>query len=165
MTEIAGIALGAAPLVMSAIENYHKTTKFFGNLKHYPRNLKKAMDVLETQELCFRKANERILRSVVDEGQARQMLVDLDHEYWHDDDVVTKYGALLAESLPGFASAIALVRGEPDTIRKEFQKFDLPQHESAKQLKKQQKWVSLLLHIIIAGLSHPSSTRLRHPKS
>ena len=81
MAEAVGIVLGVAPLVVSAIENYQNTTKFYRNLKHYPRKLKEASEILATQELCFRKANERLLSSFVDEGQARQMLADLNHAY------------------------------------------------------------------------------------
>lgn len=136
MAEAIGIVLGVASLVFSAVENYHSTTNFFRTVRHYPRRLKAALQVLETQELCFRKANERLLSSIVDEDQARQMLVNPAHAAWHDADVAQKYSELLGESARGFECAVGLVSDELDVIRNEFRKFEIPENEPAKVVRK-----------------------------
>jgi hypothetical protein len=140
MAEVAGVTLGVAALVVSAVENFHKLTKVFENLKHYPKNFRKALDILVVQETLFRRANERLLRSFVDEDQARQMLANIDHEYWYDEEVAMKYATLLAEDLPGFRNAVVLVSDELSTVRLELQKFEIPQLESSKQVKKRLRW-------------------------
>lgn len=136
MAEAVGVVLGVVSLIVSAVENYHNTTNFFKTIKHFPRKLKEFLQVLETQELCFRKANERLLNSIVNEDQARQMLANPGHDNWHDEDIARKYSMLLGGSVRGFESAVVLVSEKLITIKGEFQKFEIPQHEVGKVVKK-----------------------------
>ncbi|KAL9616495.1 MAG: hypothetical protein Q9160_008638 [Pyrenula sp. 1 TL-2023] len=136
MAEAVGVVLGIASLVFSAVENYRKTTKFFNSIKHFPRKLKEALQILETQELCFRKANERLLSSIVQEDQARQMLNDPTHGGWQDGTIAREFAMFLGESLQGFESAVSLVIDELMSIRDEFRKFEIAETEPSGSIKK-----------------------------
>lgn len=136
MAEAVGVVLGIASVVFSALENYRKTTKFFQSIKHFPRKLKQALQILEMQELCFYKSNEKLLSSIVQEDQARQMLNDPEHGGWHDATLAQEFGILLGDSYQGFESAVGLVSDEVIAIRDEFRKFEVPEDEPAGAIKK-----------------------------
>ncbi|KIW27890.1 uncharacterized protein PV07_07588 [Cladophialophora immunda] len=123
MAEAAGLALGVASLLIAAIESYRCATTFFGTIKKYPRKLREAIQTLRMQELCFRKANEQILRHCVDAHEARKMLRDAEHPAWRDPSVSSRYIDLLGGDQNGFEAAISLICDSLDAVRRHLEEF------------------------------------------
>ncbi|KIW53058.1 hypothetical protein PV05_08657 [Exophiala xenobiotica] len=137
MAEVAGLALGVASLLIAAIESYRCATAFFSAIKNYPRKLREAIQTLRMQELCFRKANEQILCHCVDTHEARQMLRDAEHAAWRDQDVLSRYIALLGGDQDGFEAAIALICNTLDAVRTDLGQLAISPKTSIKAARKQ----------------------------
>lgn len=137
MAEAVGVALGVASLVFAAAESYHTATCFFDAMKHHPRKLKEALQVLRIQELCFRKANERLLSYCVDIDEARQMLRDPQHMAWRDEKIAREYVMLLGGDQRGFEAAINLICEKLDNVRGDFENLAAPPDAPVKAARQQ----------------------------
>lgn len=123
MAELAGLALGVPPLLIAAIQSYHRVTTFFSTIKDYPRKLREAINTLRMQELCFRKANQKILCQCVDSREATQMLWDASHPAWSEQSVSSRYIEFLGGDLNTFEVAIDLICNRLDTVQADFEQL------------------------------------------
>jgi hypothetical protein len=136
MAELGRRAIGAPPLLIDAIDIYHRTATFFSASKEYPRKLRQAIEMLRIQELCFRKANEKALGFYVTISQAREMLHDPSHPTWRVQTFLDRYLELLGNDRLGFEAAIVLICNELNKIQAAFDRLIPQQQTSSKATRK-----------------------------
>jgi len=85
MAEIAGLVLGAFPLMISAMEHYKKTPEVWDDWWSYKQQYTKFKRALEREKLAFEENLEELLGPIVrDESELRELLKDSNSLAWKE---------------------------------------------------------------------------------
>ena len=90
MTEAVGVALGGLSLLVSAVEHYEqclRLLKCFGDFTAQATPFRKQLNI---QKTIFRNQCCLLLRNVVEQEVARDMLLNQKHPYWIDAEINTQ---------------------------------------------------------------------------
>jgi hypothetical protein len=86
--EVAGLALGAIPVILEAIKGYRETYEHIQNFKHATRQLQVVDAQFRVCRLNFLSECRLLLDLVVSDPQlSQEMVVDTQHRMWYDDTI------------------------------------------------------------------------------
>jgi len=86
--EVAGLILGAIPLIIEGFNQSQKAFAAFDIYRHYPRELTKLDAKIGAQKTVFRNNCINLLSVVTnDRPKVHAMLSESSHAGWHDDDI------------------------------------------------------------------------------
>ncbi|KAL2845069.1 hypothetical protein BJY01DRAFT_247886 [Aspergillus pseudoustus] len=108
--EIAGVVLGAIPLILSLLEKYSSINKLL-SFQSTRAELQEVVAVLERVSTRFQRVVETLLQRILDPQQASEMLLGLDHESWSNPTVQAGILTLLGPSTDYF-NALCFVFNE-----------------------------------------------------
>ena len=119
--EVAGLALGFLPLLISAAEHYDKCLRPFIRYKDFAKEADRFQDSLRVQKGIFRNQCRILLEEIVEHDVASSMLdgrSGKDHPSWSDVELQEQLTRLLGESSDACITAIKLIKdrlGDIDT--------------------------------------------------
>jgi hypothetical protein len=106
--EVAGLALGAIPVILEAIKGYRETYEHIQNFKHATRQLQVVDAQFRVCRLNFLSECRLLLDLVVSDPQlSQEMVVDTQHRMWYDDTIAEHMVSLLQENANACATIIA----------------------------------------------------------
>jgi hypothetical protein len=106
--EVAGLALGAVPVILEAIKGYKETYEHIQNFKHATRQLQIVDAQFRVCKLNFLSECRLLLDLVVSDPQlSQEMVVDTQHRMWHDASISDQLVSLLQEHVNACATIIA----------------------------------------------------------
>lgn len=96
--EIAGLVLGAFPLLIFALESYRESSEVIGNWYRIQRPYRHSVRTIGIQEVQFERNLERfLLPLVVDDAEFKVLMEDPAGKGWEDPDLESR----LRTRLPG----------------------------------------------------------------
>ena len=123
-----GLALGIAPLIISAIENYEYTFQPFVTYRHYSREIDKFTTRLSTQKTIFNNECQLLLLAVDNRDNRGDLLLgsilkDPAHSARRNDALNRRLEELLGSSLTTCVAKLQLIQGTLDEITHETRGF------------------------------------------
>lgn len=98
--EVAGVILGAIPLVIEAFDHCGRAYDAFATYKEYPREIMKIDSKLGAQRTVFRNSCINLLASLTDDRQrVLDMVTQPSHEMWKDQRRLNEMFSLQTGSL------------------------------------------------------------------
>ena len=105
----AGLGLAIIPLVISALENYEYTFQpIYIFSRTYQREVERFQHALQVQKVDFENECCFLLHSVTS-NCGNEMVKDLQHPLWQDNDLEERLKTRLNESYEGCRSALRLI--------------------------------------------------------
>ncbi|KAI9668924.1 MAG: hypothetical protein M1829_005236 [Trizodia sp. TS-e1964] len=86
--EIAGLLLGAMPLVISALENYEKMLDPVKAMFNYGSELSRATRVLDNSYTSYKQSMQLLLAPGTEKEKLHIMMKNTDSEYWKETEIV-----------------------------------------------------------------------------
>jgi hypothetical protein len=106
--EVAGLALGAIPVILEAIKGYRETYEHIQNFKHATRQLQVVDAQFRVCRLNFLSECRLLLDLVVSNPQlSQQMVADTQHSLWQDVTIAEQMVVLLQENVNACATIVA----------------------------------------------------------
>ena len=119
--EVAGLALGFLPLLISAAEHYDKCLRPFTRYKNFTKEAERFQLSLGNQKVIFRNECRILLGEIIERDVASSMLdrgSGVDHPSWSDAEVEEQLIRLLGESRGACITTIESIKdrlGDIDT--------------------------------------------------
>ena len=104
--EVAGIILGAIPLVISGLEHYGECAQFVKSIRVYPKEFATMSRRLRIEYATFRNTMELILSSCVRGRSLQQMLTDPGGKAWEEADIEQELRHILQTSYAVFMETV-----------------------------------------------------------
>ncbi|KAL6879175.1 hypothetical protein J3F83DRAFT_725360 [Trichoderma novae-zelandiae] len=118
--EIAGIALGAFPIALSALEAYRDIAQRLGLFHKIRLEYKKWRDDLEFYKVAFtRNLRQLLLPLVADDERIRELLLDPGGGCWKEESLAEVFERRLQESYQLYMQYIQNIKGILDEINRE----------------------------------------------
>lgn len=118
--EVAGIVLGAFPLLISALEHYRETAEVLDDWWQIKKEYKKCKNEIKVQELGFESNLERfLLPLIVDDHDIAALMADPGGEKWKDPDLEVKLKGRLPKSYELFLDTISDINATMDRLEDE----------------------------------------------
>ena len=118
--EIAGLLLGAFPLLISALENYRQSAEILEDWWQITREYKKCKNEIKVQELAFENILERfLLPLVVDDDEIATLIAEPGGVRWKDPTLEDKLKSRLPKSYDLFLDTINDVKSTVDGLQEE----------------------------------------------
>jgi hypothetical protein len=106
--EIAGLALGAVPLILAAIKGYGEVCEKIQTFKHTESQLRLLDARFRVCKVNFQSECEALLNLVLSDPQlSKKMLANPDHDSWQDENTEERLTNLLEENLDVCITIIA----------------------------------------------------------
>lgn len=80
--EVAGVVLGAIPLVIAALEHYATGINTAKRFWFYKAQVEKLIDRIETQQTMYVNTLEELLIGIVKNEEIAELLADVDSKMW-----------------------------------------------------------------------------------
>ncbi|KAF2012655.1 hypothetical protein BU24DRAFT_411993 [Aaosphaeria arxii CBS 175.79] len=113
--EVAGLVLGALPLVIAAIESYNEGLDPIKSMMRWERQLPQLIRKLRNEHVHFAQTMRQLLEPITDEFELDEMLSEPSGRLWKDHDMAEKLRDKLQESFMAYQATI----NEIETIMKE----------------------------------------------
>lgn len=118
--EIAGLVLGAFPLLLYALDNYRKGAEGLTEWWRIQRTFKKCHQDLSYHQILFEGNVERfLLPLVVDDDELRALMADPAGEGWEDAELETRLQQRLPKSYSLFLSILGDINDLVESLKKE----------------------------------------------
>lgn len=104
--EVAGLVLGAIPLVISGLEHYGECAQFIKSIRDYPKEFATMSRRLRMEQATFRNTMELILSSCVRGRSLEQMLADPAGQSWEEADMEQELQHILQTSYSVFIETV-----------------------------------------------------------
>ena len=118
--ELAGIVLGAFPLLISALEHYRESAEVLEDWWQIKKEYKKCKNEIKVQELAFENNLERfLLPLIVDDHDIAALIADPGGEKWKDPDLEFELKARLPKSYELFLDTISDINLTMDGLKDE----------------------------------------------
>jgi hypothetical protein len=104
--EVAGLVLGAIPLVISGLEHYGECAQLIKSILDYPKEFATMSRRLRMEYATFRNTMELILSSCVRGRSLEQMLTDPGGKAWEDADIEQELRHILQTSYTVFMETV-----------------------------------------------------------
>lgn len=88
MATVAGLVLGVLPLIVPAFKGYQRCSELFRDIRNHSAGLKYYTGTFLVQKALFELECKHILKTLVGEEEALEMLKDMDHPQWRSSDFV-----------------------------------------------------------------------------
>ena len=119
--EVAGLALGFLPLLISAAEHYDKCLRPFTRYKEVAKEADRFQNLLRIQKAIYRNQCRILLEEIIEHDVASSMLdgpLGVDHPSWSDVGLEEQLTRLLGESSRECIATIKMIKdrlGDIDT--------------------------------------------------
>ena len=118
--ELAGIVLGAFPLLISALEHYRETAEVLEDWWQIKKEYKKCKNEIKVQELAFENNLERfLLPLIVDDHDIAALIADPGGDKWKDPGLEVKLKDRLPKSYELFLDTISDINATMDGLKDE----------------------------------------------
>ncbi len=118
--EIAGLLLGAFPLLISALEHYRQSAEVLDDWWQIKQEYKKCKNEIKLQELAFEGSLERfLLPLVVDDNQIAALIAEPGGTKWKDPALEDKVKSRLPKSYDLFIDTIYDIKTTVDDLKEE----------------------------------------------
>lgn len=118
--EIAGLLLGAFPLLVSALENYRQSAEVLEDWWQIKKEYKRCKNEIKAQELAFENNLERfLLPLVVDDDEIATLIAEPGGERWKDPTLEDKLKDRLPKSYGLFLDTIYDIKSTVDGLKEE----------------------------------------------
>lgn len=118
--EIAGLLLGAFPLLISALEHYRQSAEVLEDWWQIKKEYKKCKNEIKLQELAFGNNLERLLLPLlVDDDEIAALIAEPGGMKWKDVALEDKLKSLLPKSYELFLDTIYDIRSTVDDLGEE----------------------------------------------
>lgn len=104
--EVAGLVLGAIPLVISGLEHYGECAQFIKSMRDYPKEFATMSRRLRLEHATFRNTMELILSSCIQGRSLEHMLTDLGGRSWEEADIEQELRHILQTSYTVFMETV-----------------------------------------------------------
>jgi hypothetical protein len=126
---LTGLALGIAPLIISAVENYEYTFQPFVTYRRYSREIDRFTTRLSTQKTIFTNECQLLLLATENQGNSESILLDRiikdpNHVSRLDDGLNRKLEKVLGASFDRCIATLCLIQGTLDDISRETKRFE-----------------------------------------
>lgn len=126
---VAGLALGIAPLIISAVENYEHTFQPFVIYRRYSREIDRFTTRLSTQKTIFVNECQLLLLATENQGNPDSVLLDRilkdsSHASRMDDGLNQRLEKILGASFDKCIATLHLIQETLDDIIKETKRFE-----------------------------------------
>ena len=119
--EVAGLALGFLPLLISAAEHYNECLRPFIRYKNFAKEADRFQNLLRIQKAIFTNQCRILLEEIIEHDVASSMLdgpSGVDHPSWSDVELEEQLTRLLGESRGACITTIEVIKdrlGDIDT--------------------------------------------------
>ena len=118
--EIAGLLLGAFPLLVSALEHYRQSAEVLDDWWQIKKEYKKCKNEIKVQELAFEGSLERfLLPLVVEDDQIAALIAEPGGTKWKDPALEDKVKSRLPKSYELFIDTIYDIKSTVDDLKEE----------------------------------------------
>lgn len=124
MAEIAGLALSAIPILMSALQQYRTLYKLCKRFRKCKSGTEELINCLHMQQVIFKNETWFLLTAVVGVGQATTMLEDLRSASWSDPAVASRLDTILGDSKQAMVVAAQTAHDKMKEFEEDIQKLD-----------------------------------------
>ncbi|KAI1347835.1 hypothetical protein F5Y01DRAFT_233001 [Xylaria sp. FL0043] len=114
--EIAGIVLGAVPLLISALEHYGDALSTLNKWRKYERELHSLVRNLDTERVKLQNVCEKLLVGIVPESQIEAMIKDPMGGLWKEEKIQARVQSRLWESYSSFEDTISDIKRATDEM-------------------------------------------------
>ncbi|KAF4459335.1 hypothetical protein FALBO_13904 [Fusarium albosuccineum] len=97
--EIAGVVLGAIPIVLGAYDQYQTASKAFSNFRHHSRELTRLDAIINAQKTIFRSDVTKLLTAVTDDPEKARSLLSGEGQGWDELKIHGPNSSIRAEAL------------------------------------------------------------------
>jgi hypothetical protein len=123
--EVAGLVLGALPLIISAIECYESTLDRAKAFRKYEEELENAMSELWMEYSYYELTLQLLLRDVVSTSELEEMLAVSDSPLWKSEEVSEELALKLGPAYKGY---LYLVKKMERQMRSLSRNLDIDRH-------------------------------------
>jgi hypothetical protein len=103
--EVAGLVLGAIPLIVECFESSQKAFRAFDTCRHYPKELTKLDAKIGAQKTVFRNTCINLLSTITnDRPKVNAMLSRSSHAGWQDEELQSTFANQLGALDESFTS-------------------------------------------------------------
>ncbi|KAI0532831.1 hypothetical protein GGR58DRAFT_517408 [Xylaria digitata] len=131
--EIAGIVLGALPLVISALNSYSDGISTLKRWRRYNRELRSIVRTLETESVKLQNVCEKLLIGIVPEPQIEEMVRDPFGDLWRSRETERRIRFRLWKGFASFKETLIEIKGAIDEIKT---RIDSQNEKKASELKR-----------------------------
>lgn len=118
--EIAGLVLGAFPLLIYALESYRESSETLRDWHKIQRPYRYSVRTLGIQKVHFQRNVERfLLPLVVDDDELKVLMEDPASKGWKDPNLETRLWKRLPESYRLFLDIMVEINGIIESLKKE----------------------------------------------
>ena len=118
--EVAGLLLGAFPLIISAMEHYRKSAEVYQNWWEYKREYRKSINDIKFQEMAFKSNVESLLLPLmVDEDEAAALIADPGGIKWKDPALEAKMKSRFPKPYDLFLDTIYDIKYTVDDLKED----------------------------------------------
>jgi hypothetical protein len=125
MAEVAGLVLGALPIIAEVIQRYGTLYKLCKRFRRCNEGVEELLDCLKHQKVIFCNETRLLLAAAVGSEQARAMVNDPDHVAWRDDSTETRLEVVLDTSKEAIATAAQNVQQKMKHMEDELVKLSV----------------------------------------
>ncbi|KAI0803735.1 hypothetical protein GGR55DRAFT_385661 [Xylaria sp. FL0064] len=120
--EIAGIVLGAVPLLISALEHYGDALSTLNKWRKYERELRSLVRNLDTERVKLQNVCEKLLVGIVPESQIEAMIKDPMGGLWKEEKIQARVQSRLWESYGSFEDTISDIKRATDEMNQRIER-------------------------------------------
>ncbi|KAI9894521.1 MAG: hypothetical protein M1814_001875 [Vezdaea aestivalis] len=117
--EIAGLALGAFPVFLKALEGYRKSAELLENWWQIQRAYKKCKHDIEYHQTIFQQNIERLLLPLVGDEELKGLMDDPGGRAWSSSDLESKLKSRMPKSYAPFVEIMHEFNSFMDSLGKE----------------------------------------------
>ena len=118
--EIAGLLLGAFPLIISALEHYRQSAEVLEDWWQIKKEYKKCKNEIKVQEMAFENNLQRfLLPLVVDDDEIAELIADPGGMKWKDPALEDKLKNRLPKSYDLFLDTINDIKSTVEGLKEE----------------------------------------------
>lgn len=112
--EIAGLALGAIPVILEAIKGYQSVHTHIQDFKQAHKHLKIVNAQFQVCKLNFTSECRLLLELVISPGLSQALIADTQHALWGDEELKKQLAAQLRDSAE---ACVTIVTDTTKTIK------------------------------------------------
>lgn len=114
--EIAGLILGAIPLVIAALEHHEKVTKPMRILAKYQGEFFRALTALRSEHALFEQNVELLLGPITTARELTDMLDNTNSSFWSEPRIILALQNHLGRAYPAYVRTVSEIRHSIESI-------------------------------------------------
>lgn len=122
--EVAGLVLGAIPLIITALDVYKGTVSKVSKWRRYAREVDRLIRCLRFEDARLQSVCEKMLVGIVSGSDIKAMIEDPGGPLWNDNGLHQKLGPRLWKSRGDFMGTIEDIKMSVDEIKDKLKLID-----------------------------------------